>query len=416
MLMKTILNHVYRHKGFVYKKVWMEKTPAERILVEVEAKQGSKALCSYCEKACPGYDQLHERQFAFVPLWNIPVWFRYRPRRVECETHGIVVEKIPWGDGKRHLTVAHALFLADWAKRLSILEVARRFRATWDQVRAAIGMMVEYGLKHRNLDGIESIGVDEMAIGKGHAYMTAVYQLDEGNRRLLWVGKDRKAKTLLRFFVSFGKQRYEKIRFACTDMWKPYLKVIAKKIPQALNILDRFHIMKKFNEAIDEVRRQETHKLRQQKLEPVLTNARWLLLKHPRNLTEKQRPRLKELLTFNLKSVRAYLLREEFQHFWTYTSATWAAKFLSSWIYMTMRSRIEPMKKVAKMLRRHQSLILNWFEAKGAVSSGMVEALNNTAQLAIRQSFGFRKFRTMELMLYHKLGNLPLPPLTHRFC
>lgn len=416
MLVKTILNHAYRHKGFVYKKVRMETIPAERIIIDVEEKHGSNALCSHCEKVCPGYDHLPGRQFAFVPLWNIPVWFRYRPRRVECETHGIVVEKIPWGDGKRHLTVAHALFLADWAKRLSILEVARRFRATWEQVRSAIGMVVEYGLKHRNLEGIESIGVDEMAIGKGQDYMTAVYQLDEGHRRLLWIGKDRKAKTLLRFFVFLGKQRYEKIRFACTDMWKPYLKVIAKKIPQALNILDRFHIMKKFNEAIDEVRRQETQKMRQKKLEPVLTNSRWLLLKHPRNLTEKQRPRLKELLTFNLKSVRAYLLREEFQYFWTYASATWAVKFLSSWIRMTMRSKIEPMKKVAKMLRKHQPLILNWFEAKGAVSSGMVEALNNTAQLAIRQSFGFRKFRTMELMLYHKLGNLPLPPLTHRFC
>lgn len=416
MLVKTILNSIYRHKGFVYRKVWMEKGPVERIIVSVEAKRGSKGLCSDCGKSCPGYDHLPERQFAFVPLWNIPVWFHYRPRRVECETHGVVVEKIPWGDGKRHLTVAHALFLADWAKRLSILEVSRRFRATWEQVRAAIGMVVEYGLKHRNLDGIESIGVDEMAIGKGHAYMTAVYQLDEGCRRLLWVGKDRMAKTLLRFFFYLGKKRYEKIRFACTDMWKPYLKVIAKKIPQALNVLDRFHIMKKFNEAIDEVRRQETHKLRQQKREPVLTNSRWLLLKHPRNLTEKQKPRLKELLALNLKSVRAYLLREDFQHFWTYASATWALKFLSSWTFMTMRSKIEPMKKIAKMLRNHQPLILNWFEAKGAVSSGMVEALNNTAQLAIRQSFGFRNFRTMELLLYHKLGKLPLPPLTHRFC
>ncbi len=416
MLMKTILNHVYRHKGFVYKKVWMEKDVSKRIIVEVEAKQGSKALCLHCGRACPGYDRLPDRQFAFVPLWNIPVWFRYRPRRVECKTHGIVVEKIPWGDGKRHLTVAHAVFLADWAKRLSILEVSRRFRATWEQVRDAIGMVVEYGLKHRSLERIESIGVDEMAIGKGHAYMTAVYQLDEGCRRLLWIGKDRKAKTLLLFFVSLGKQRYEKIRFACTDMWKPYLKVLAKKIPQALNILDRFHIMKKFNEAIDEVRRQEVHKLRERKLEPVLTNARWLLLKHPRNLTEKQKPRLKELLSYNLKSVRAYLLREEFQHFWTYSSATWALKFLSYWTRMAMKSKIEPMKKVARMLGSHRSLILNWFEAKGSVSSGMVEALNNTAQLTIRQSFGFRNFRTMELMLYHRLGNLLPPPVTHKFC
>jgi transposase len=356
------------------------------------------------------------RLFFFVPLWNIPVIFRYRPRRVECLEHGVVVEQIPWGDGKRRLTVAYAIFLAEWAKKLSIVEVARRFRTTWEQVRSAIGMVVEYGLAHRCLDGVESIGFDEIAIGKGHDYATLVYQLDEGRKRLLWVGKDRTVKTALGFFVLFGKERCKDIKFVCTDMWRPYLKVIAKMLPHALNILDRFHIMKKFNEAIDAVRRQETEKLKKEGRMPVLSNSRWLLLKRPENLTDSQKPRLKELLSFNLKSVKAYLLREEFQHFWNYTSATWALKFMKSWIRMTMRSKIEPMKKVAKMLQNHQDLILNWFEVKGTVSSGMVEALNNTAQLAMRQSFGFRHFRTMELMLYHKLGNLPPPPITHRFC
>jgi transposase len=142
-------------------------------------------------------------------------------------------------------------------------------------VYLAIKRVVDYGLEHRDLSGIESIGVDEMAIGKGHDYITVVYQIDANKKRLLWAGKDRKSKTLLRFFIDFGKERSAVIKNVCSDMWKPYLKVIAKKIPHALNILDRFHIMKKFNDAIDQVRRCEVRKLVQDGYEPVLTKARW---------------------------------------------------------------------------------------------------------------------------------------------
>ncbi len=175
---------------------------------------------------------------------------------------------------------------------------------------------------------MKQIGVDELAVFKGHKYLTCVYQLDKSRRRLLWCGKDRKVKTLLRFFREFGKERCAGLLFVCSDMWRPYLKVIKKKAINALNILDRFHIMKKFNEAIDEVRRQEVKNLETQEKENVLVNGRWLLLKNVANLTQKQTRRLGELLRINLASVRAYLLKEDFQQFWTYKSAAWAEKFL----------------------------------------------------------------------------------------
>lgn len=198
-------------------------------------------------------------------------------------------------------------------------------------------------------------------------------------------------------------------------MWKPYLKVIAKKAVNAVNILDRFHIMKMFNDAIDKIRRQETAQLMREGYEPVLKNSRWLIAKRPENLTDKQRPRLKELLQYNLKSVRAYLLREDFQQFWEYVSPVWAMKFLDGWIKKTMRSRIEPMKKVAKTLRRHQGLILNWFFTKRQYSCGIVEAINSSAKMTIRTAHGFRRFETMEYALFHRLGELPLPETTHNF-
>ena len=154
------------------------------------------------------------------------------------------------------MTKSYQSFLACWAKKLSWLEVATVFRTSWKSVYRSIKWVVDYGLAHRDWDDVEQIGVDELAVFKGHKYLTCVYQLDQNRRRLLWCGVDRKAKTLLRFFRDFGKDRCAKLRFVMSDMWQPYLKVIKKKAVNALNILDRFHIMKKFNEAIDTVRRQ----------------------------------------------------------------------------------------------------------------------------------------------------------------
>ena len=125
--------------------------------------------------------------------------------------------------------------------------------------------------------------------------------------------------------------------------------------------------------------------------------------------------KLRDLLRYNLQSVRAYLLKEDFDQFWDYVSPTWAGKFLDEWCSQTMRSQIEPLKKVVKMLRTHRPLILNYFKAKKQFSSGVVEGLNNKVKVTMRKSYGFRTFRITEMALYHSLGKLPEPELTHRF-
>ncbi|MFC1681856.1 ISL3 family transposase, partial [Pseudomonadota bacterium] len=250
---------------------------------------------------------------------------------------------------------------------------------------------------------------------RGHNYLTLVYQIDEDRRRLLWVGKKRKVKTLLGFFRWFGKERTQELGYICSDMWKPYLKVIAKKAGHAIHILDRFHIMAHLSKAIDEVRAQETKELKDKGYDPVLTKTRWLLLKRPENLTENQETRLADLVQYNLKSIRSYLLKEEFQLFWSYISPYWAGQFLDKWCTKTMRSKIDPMKKVARRLRKHRPLLLNWFRAKGQFSSGIVEGFNNKAKLTTRKAYGFRTYHAAEIALYHTLGALPVPKTTHEF-
>lgn len=414
MQLKTLLNHVQKHKGFVYAGVRLIGGVRARLIVDIRPRKGSRAECSGCRRRAPCYDTLPVRLFQFVPLWGMLVFFAYSMRRVECVRCGVTVEVVPWADGKSPITNTYAWFLAGWAKRMSWKEVACTFRVKWDCVFRAVSLAVEWGLLHRDLTKIRSIGVDEVAWQRGPKYLTVVYQIDEHCKRLLWVGKDRAAATLEEFFKGFGLRALS-LRFVCSDMWKPYLTVLARRAKNAIHVLDRFHVVANLNKAIEQVRAEEARRMRRDGYEPVLKHTRWSLLKRPRNLTGRQRDTLKDLLKYNLRTVRAYLLKEEFQLLWEYVSPTWAGKFLDRWCTKAMRSKIEPVKRIARSMRKHRPLILNWFVARGHVSAAAVEGLNNKLKVTFRKAYGFRAFKVAEIALYHQLGRLPEPEVAHRF-
>jgi transposase len=281
----TILNRCHRFRGFVYQHAYFS-ADKKNIEVAVRPRKGSAAVCSRCHLPAPGYDQLAERRFEFIPLWGFLVFLLYTMRRVDCRRCGVVtVEEVPWGDGKRTLTKAYMLFLARWARRLSRKE-------NGGGLSYILGQGVRRGRTCRHLGSgrpdarpNRAIGVDEIQYSKGHRYLTLVYQIDLG--------------------------------------------VI--------------------------------------------------------------------------------------QQLWDYSSPAWAGKFLDEWYRQTMRSRIEPMKKIARSLRQHRELILNYFRAQKLNSSGVVEGLNNKAKVTLRKSYGFRTYRVLELALYHSLGNLPEPESTPDF-
>ena len=417
MQLKTILNRVQKHPLFVYGEVKLvERDGALNLDVEVRPRSNGKATCSGCGVRRSGYDTLPARRFQFVPLWGILVFFVYSMRRVNCPRCGVIVEAVPWASGKQQLTTTYAWFLARWAKKLSWSEVATSFCTSWDSVFRAVQTAVHWGLEHRDLSGVGAIGVDEVLWKRGYGFLTVVYQIDKGARRLLWVGKDRKAKTLLKFFRDFGDERSAQLRFICSDMWKPYLQVIARKAAGATHVLDRFHIVANMNKAINEVRSKEVKSLKADGYEPILKGMRYCLLKRPENLTERQEIKLAELLRYNLRSVRAYLLKEDFDAFWGYASPAWAGKFLDRWCTRAMRSRLEPMKKVARTLRGHRELLLNWFTARDAISAGATEGNNNKLKVITRRAYGFKAIDTVTIALYHAMGDLPEPEATHRFC
>jgi transposase len=415
MQLKTIFNHVEKQKGFVYSEINFNNERHE-ITARLRPRTGSQAICSGCGEKRPGYDTRSERRFEFVPLWGISVYLLYVMRRVECPQCGVKIEQVPWADGKHQSTYSFRIFLASWARRLSWKETAAVFATSWDTVFRAVDWVVRWGLVHREIGEIQAIGVDEIAYRRGHKYLTLVYQIDADCRRLLYVARDRTEESLRGFFSTIPESAIAGLQFVCTDMWRQYMNVIAEKASGAVHILDRYHVMKKFGDKLNQVRAEEARQMKADGYESVLKNARWCLLKRPENLTAKQTVKLSELLQYNLRSVKAYLMREDFQRFWNYESATWAGKFLDQWCARAMRSKIQPMKEMAQTLRRHRELMLNWFRAKGEISSGSVEGMNTKAKLALRKAYGFKSYETFEIALYHQLGRLPEPNQTHRFC
>jgi len=422
---KTILNAIQHFPGFVYRDIRLGRELRGRgrtIEIRIEPHAGIPAKCSRCLQPAPGYDRLPERSWQFPPLWGLVTWFLYAARRVNCAEHGVVVEHVPWSGGKRPVTIAMMCFLSRWARRLSWRETARAFQTSWECVYRSVEWFVQWGLAHRKLENVESIGVDELHWGKSQRadnFLTVIYQIDGHCRRLLWVGKRRTQATLRRGLKELGPQVVGGLRFVCTDMWKPYLNVIAAQAGQALHVLDRFHITTHLNQAVDQVRRAESGRLRAiaSTRAAQLKDMRWKLLRRGSRVRGRARDRLNALVASKLATARAWILKETFAPFWKYKSLTWAGYFLDDWTWRALRSRLEPMQKVARMLRSHRSLLMNWFKAKGEISSGAVEGLNNKIRVVTRRSYGFRTYEAMEIALYHTLGRLPEPnEFTHRFC
>jgi transposase len=269
MRIQTILNRVEKFKSFVYDKAPLEDhVGGPALVVQVLPRKNSLPYCSGCYRRGRTYDHLKERRFEFIPLWGILVFLIYRMRRVDCPRCGVTVEIVPWSDGKNQLTTTYRWFLASWAKRLSWGEVGTIFRTSWDSVCRAVEHAVEWGLKHRDLSQVTALGIDEVAWQRGHTYMTLLYDISSGAKRLLGVAENRTEASLRSCLDELGQDFCPRIKFVCSDMWQPYLKVIGERLGNAIHVLDRFHIMKQFGQALDEIRAEETKRLKRDGYEP----------------------------------------------------------------------------------------------------------------------------------------------------
>jgi transposase len=383
----------------------------DNIIIHLDVIKRRKLPCGHCGKRAKVVDRVpKERSWLHVPLWGMPVFLRYWPRRVKCPDCDIRREQLPWADGKEQITKQLAVTIAVWAKILAVDVVATMFGVHWNTVYGAVKKAVSYGLAHRELGSILYIGVDEISRKKGHKYITQVYDLEK--KKLLWNGKDRKEETLRAFFEAHGEQLRTTVVGVCCDMWAPYIKVIREYLPDAVLVFDRFHLMSHLLEAVDTVRKDEARELK--KTNPdLLKGTKYVFLKNPENLTDKQRERLSGVEKLNLRINRAYLLKEEFKELFRYRSRAWAEKFLNRWTRRVMYSRLKPLKKFVRTLRRHWEGVLAWVTVP--ISNGAVEGMNNNAKAISHRARGFSSYETFACMLMHCMADLPTQELSHSF-
>jgi transposase len=408
MLVKSLIRKTLNVKRHKIVKVTEARDGIE---VHIDRSRRRRLPCGQCGTLAKVRDRLKPRHWKHVPLWGIPVTLVYSPARIYCpKCDKICVEDIPWSQGKCRLSTGLIWMLSSMAKLLAWDVVARMLDVHWNTIKAAVKQAVEYGLKHREVGSVIYIGIDEISRRKGHVYVTNVYDLTL--RRLLWSGEGREKETLKNFFKEHGKTLRASVKGVCCDMWEPYTDILEEELPGVTIVFDKFHLISHLNRAVDDVRRQEATELK--KTNPdLLKRTRYIWLKNPENLTDKQRARLGYLEKLNLKINRAYLLKESFRELWTYTREGWAKRFLTKWFWWATHSRVKPMRDFAWLLRHHQDGVLNYSNMK--ITNGIVEGLNNKAKAVSHRCYGFRTAGTFIMALYHCLGKLPEPQTVHRF-
>ena len=355
MLLESLVKATVELQGF---RVMAVTGDAGGLVAELVPDLRFSPRCGQCGAPGRYRDTRGTRRFRHVPLWGIAVALRYAPRRVRCaRCTGVHVESLPWVSGKQQMTHALMVVLATWARTLPWQQVARLFRCSWGTVATAVEEAVAYGLAQQDLGDLTHIGIDEISRKRGHVYVTNVYDL--ARKRLVWSGPGRTQDTLHAFFDFLGPERTAALEGICCDMWQPYIDVITARAGQAVLVFDKFHIVSHLMKAVDQVRRDEIReKGPAQKV--LMHKTRFIWLKNPWNLTERQHCRLGELQRLNLKINRAYLLKETFAHFWDYRRAGWAKRYLTHWFWWATHSRLPPLRDFAWMLRRHERDILNY--------------------------------------------------------
>lgn len=376
------------------------------VTVHVEQEAGVSSCCPNCGKQSPGYDSRRRRwrhldtcQYKTILDADVP--------RVKCEEHGVVTVTVPWAEPGSGFTAMFEALVIDWLKEASISAVSRLMGLSWNAIDGIMQRAVARGLSRREEAFPTQIGVDETAFRKRHDYVTIVSDQDEGN--VLHVGSDRKKETLKAWYESLTEEQREAIESVCMDMWPAFINATLESLPEAEEKIafDKFHVAKYLGEAVDKVRRQEHKALMAEGYED-LKGSKHDWLYNPENMTRKQKLRFRSLRDSTLKTARAWAIKELAMSLWHYVSKTWARKGWEQWLSWAVRSRLEPIKEVARTIKEHLWGILNAVVLK--VSNGPAEGLNSRIKMIKVRSRGFRNKERFANAIYFHLGGLDLYP------
>lgn len=378
----------------------------ECVTVTIESRPDTQHTCPTCGKACPGYDtrprswrHLDTCQFKTLLVAEVP--------RVKCSEHGVLQIAIPWAEPGSGFTALMESLVIDWLREASTSAVARRMRLSWDEIDGVMQRAVRRGLERRTLESITHLGVDETSFQKRHEYVTVVHDLKRSC--VLYVADDRKRESLDGFWGLLSTQQLREIEAVAMDMSAAYERSTIEHVDNARSKIcfDRFHVAKILNEAVDTVRKQENRELAAQGAQ-VPKRTKFLWMQNPENMTPVRRRMFDLLRDSALKAGRAWAIKDAARWLWSYVCRGWAEKAWTRWIGWAMRSRLEPMKYVARTIRNHLWGIVNAIVLN--VTNAAAESQNAKIQWIKKQACGFRNRERFRNAIYFHLGGLDLYP------
>jgi transposase len=380
------------------------------VRVYVELSKTAKASCPECAEPSSIYDY-RERRWRHLDTCQYRTILVAQVPRVQCKAHGVRQIIVPWSEPHSRFTALFEALVIDWLRETTISAVARNLDMSWDEVDGIQSRAVQRGLARRQLSTIEAIGVDETSFRKRHEYITVVSDLDLGD--VVHVDDDRNRETLDGFFECFDEEELAAIRFIAMDMWKPYVLSALEHVPEAEKKIcfDKFHVAKHLGDAVDKVRRDE-HRQLMELGDTTLKGSKYVWLKRPDKLKPSARKVLRELRTANLKTARAWAIRETGMQLWGYVSRAWAKKAWKRWLSWATRCKLDPIKKAARMIREHLWGIINAIVHQ-ATNAGS-ESMNAKIQRIKKRACGFRNRQRFQEAIYFHLGGLDLYPAAAR--
>jgi transposase len=376
------------------------------VTVHVKLPRGSHLVCEYCGQGdCPVHDY-QERTWRHLDTCQFKTLIQAPLPRVKCSKCGVKTASPPWATGHSRFTLLFERFAIDVLGQMSISGACKVLRISWHEADGIIGRAVQRGLGRRKIEKLTGIGIDEKAF-RGNDFVTVVHDLSNSN--VLWVGKSRKAEALDDFFKQLGPQLCASIECISADMWKGYALACRNWIPDADKkvVIDRFHIERYLGKAIDEVRQQE-HNYLSRKKDQRLKATKWQWLVPFEKLPDNQRVQFEQLRTSDLRTAKAYAIRETFRHFWQLRDLSEARDHFNNWYNWVMRTSMLPMRRVAKMLKRNLEHLLNYIKYR--VSNSRAEGINNKIQTVKKKAYGFRNVDRFIDMIYFHCSKLELYP------
>lgn len=380
-------------------------TAGQRVTIAVEF-IGDEYPCPCCQASSPVYDRRGDtRKWRHLDTMQFETVIESAIPRIKCSEHGVKSMKMPWADKHSRFTLLFEAFAIRVLQAARSVEEARKLLGlNWHQLEAIKQRAVERGLSRRRATKIRYIGIDEKSHRKGHQYVTLVNDL-EGSR-VLDVVKDRTQKsceTAITRALSARQRAW--VEAVAIDMWPAYLNAIESQLPSCSIVHDRFHISQHLNEAVDKVRREEHTQMKAQG-DDRLKKTRYLwLANHTDDNVDAHFDKLKNT---QLKVARAWSLKELFRNFWKYQVAGWAKRHFDSWYAWAIRSRLEPIKIVARMIKNHLDNILTWF--KHPISNSVSEGLNSKIQTVKSNARGYRSFESYRTSILFYCGKLDMAP------